>query len=800
MKNYKKGLFTLTVLATMSLVAAEQDTTIYVNTFVDEDGENESKCSLREALTAASLNRAYGGCSKGQQYSSVANIIQLEKGVYNLTKELKPNSAVVIRGKNPEDYTRKGVITNNFPASIPIQTTISGQNLSRIFNTTTGSKPNLTLQNLILKDARSTDVGGALLVGGVTELSNVSIVNSSARSGGAIYLNDVNSSLTIKGGEFSGNKAATGSILAMSCLDNLIYTSRKIDIITGTYINNGAADNQSLFAFCGQPNASILSSTLTENIVDQTSGSIFQFHSYQGKDPLLSSFSVLNLLSNTIVKNTAQAILAYNNRGTKSLKFNVIGFNNAKACRYTDGDVSKLELANIEVISNALHLTSTIEQCELPSKILENAKLDTIVLDGQVFENLFDRRQDPQETTGFMSLYFPKDNNTKTDLVDVDALGCYAVDQRGVLRLATSNTPDLSDIRNTCDIGATELQKLTAVNLNEINSSVTGLLKRYQDRANDAEKFINDSTTDQELLPSLRIRLEENNNLKKNTEAVKKYRPVFIEPFRNNLPYESVDSNGGRKIEHLTADNYDVVVSVEGVGRLGSDGIFMGLPDPNLKCEWNKALQQIVMYRTDDRLTPFGDKEFCKYTMILNKEPKPSASAYASAQFMNIVPNVPENIDIVVEYASNTRVNLDILKTANDDGDGTVSAIENKPNKSAFYLNERGETQAIRFNRIPSTVSIRADRQGPCPGLDRKEICYGGNITAQLNNSLDVFNYKLEYNVYDADGGISNTGTISLKNTAIAPNSVRVSGGGAMGWLSLLALFGLGLFRKFHFK
>lgn len=800
MKNYKKGLFTLTVLTAMSLVAAEQDTTIYVNTFADEDGENESKCSLREALTAASLHRAYGGCLKGQQYSSVTNIIQLEKGVYNLTKELQPNSPVVIRGKNPEDYTRKGAITNNFPAAIPIQTTISGQNVSRIFNTTNGSKPNLTLQNLILKDAKSTNVGGTLLVGGVTELSNVSIENSTARSGGAIYLNDVNSSLTIKGGEFSGNKAATGSILAMSCLDNLKYTPRKIDIITGTYINNGAADNQSLFAFCGQPNASILSNTFTENIVNQASGSIFQFHSFLGNDPLFSTSSGLSLLSNTIVKNTAQAILAYNNAGTKSLKFNVIGFNKAKACRYTNGDVSQLDSAGIEVFSNALHLTNTTEQCELPRKILENAKLDTIVLDGQVFENLFDLRQDPQEMTGFMSMYFPKDNNTKTDLVDVAALGCYAVDQRGVLRLATSNTPDLSDIRNTCDIGATELQKLTAVNLSEINISVTGLLKRYQDRANDAERFLNDSTTDPELLPSLRIRLEENNNLKKNTEAVKKYRPIFIDPFSNNLPYESVESNGGRKIEHLTAENYDVVVSPEGVGKLESNGVFMGRPDPNLKCEWNQALQQIIMYRTDDRLTPSGDKEFCKYTIILNKEPKASASAYVSAQFVNIAPNVPDNTDIVVEYASNTRINLDILKIANDDGDGTISAIENNPNKSAFYLNERGETQAIRFNRIPSTVNIRADRQGACPGLDSKEVCYGGNITAQLNNSLDVFNYRLEYRVYDADGDISNTGTISLKNTAIAANSVRVSGGGAMGWLSLFALFGLGLFRRLHFK
>ena len=88
MKNYKKGLLTLTVLVTMSLMAAGEDYTIYVNTFADEDGENESQCSLREAITAASLHQAYGGCPKGQQHHTITNIIQLEAGEYKLNKEL----------------------------------------------------------------------------------------------------------------------------------------------------------------------------------------------------------------------------------------------------------------------------------------------------------------------------------------------------------------------------------------------------------------------------------------------------------------------------------------------------------------------------------------------------------------------------------------------------------------------------------------------------------------------------------------------------------------------------------------
>lgn len=75
MKNYKKGFLTLVVLSTMSLMAAE-DKTIYVTTFDDEDGTNPDKCSLREALHAAATHKAYGGCSAGQVYSTVPNVIQ----------------------------------------------------------------------------------------------------------------------------------------------------------------------------------------------------------------------------------------------------------------------------------------------------------------------------------------------------------------------------------------------------------------------------------------------------------------------------------------------------------------------------------------------------------------------------------------------------------------------------------------------------------------------------------------------------------------------------------------------------
>lgn len=281
MKNYKKGFLTLVILSTMSLMAAE-DKTIYVTTFDDEDGTNPDKCSLREALHAAATHKAYGGCSAGQVYSTVPNVIQLEAGEYKLTKELRPNSDVSIIGKEPGDYSRPDVLTNNFPAATPLKTTISGQGNSRIFNTIYENKPSLTLNDVILKNGSSlndsnNNVGGAIYAGGALTLNNVNIMDSNAKAGGAIYLNDVSSSLTINYGVFQTNKAELGSVLGMTCADNLEFTKRNIAVSGVTFIGNGAADSLSMLNFCGQPAVTFTANTITDNIASASQGRIIQF-------------------------------------------------------------------------------------------------------------------------------------------------------------------------------------------------------------------------------------------------------------------------------------------------------------------------------------------------------------------------------------------------------------------------------------------------------------------------------------------------------------------------------------------
>ncbi|WP_410544107.1 hypothetical protein, partial [Acinetobacter baumannii] len=45
---------------------------------------------------------------------------------------------------------------------------------------------------------------------------------------------------------------------------------------------------------------------------------------------------------------------------------------------------------------------------------------------------------------------------------------------------------------------------------------------------------------------------------------------------------------------------------------------------------------------------------------------------------------------------------------------------------------------------------VKADREGPCPGKDSKNTCYGGNIYIQASNVFNTFNDTLTYYVYDA--------------------------------------------------
>lgn len=789
MKNYKKGILALAILSTMSLMAAD-DKTIYVTTFDDEDGENTAKCSLREAVTAAATHQAYGGCPIGQTSTSMTNVIQLEEGEYKLTRELQPNSSLSILGKVPTDYTKPDVLTNTFPAITALKTTISGQGKSRIFNTTNLNKPALNLTNIILKDGYSNDAGGALYLGSTSTLTNVQILNSKAKFGGAIFLNDVDTGLTFNRGIIQGNDATEGSALSMTCSDNLVYTNRTINVTGISILGNGSNSSLSTMAFCGQPAAIFTANTITNNTANAQSGRIIQFSSVTPEKSVnLSANASLGLLSNTIVKNNAFSTLLYNSRGVKSVQYNILAFNGVgKSCRYADGDVAEVKGTNFLNLYNAVTLTVGNDQCETANEILtEEVKKTLVDVSGVNVDTVLSSLQTPTEYTAFMPMYFLRDLGTDKDLVNVNSAGCGLMDQRGMTRILNAN--------GNCDLGSTEILSLTATDLATKNTSVVQIINNYQKEYDKFKSLIENKDTNPDYLPYYKIMMNDYNNLTNHTKSDQKYRTLFIDPFALNLPDESVRADGGREIKHLTVENYDVQVESLGTGKLDDKDQFVGVIDPALHCEWNADLKQILMYRTDDFITATGDNELCKYTLTMKGSiPVKSSSAYVVANFVNIAPDA-KDVNFNIQHGTDQKIDINLLDQMNDDGDGLVSKLTNKPNKSRYYLNAEGQDLAIRISSVPDPVAVTAERSGPCPGNDKKMTCLGGKISVQIKNTLDPFDYKLKYVAYDADGLASNEATVVLKNSA-STTSAR-SGGGATGIFGLLGLLGLIGLRRF---
>lgn len=800
MKSYKKGIVVFAVLSAMSLMAAE-DKTIYVTTFDDEDGENTAKCSLREAVTAASTHKAYGGCPAGQVHASMTNVIQLEAGEYKLSRELQPNASISILGKLPADYSRPDVLTNKYPATTAIQTTISGQNRSRIFNTTQLNKPELVLTNLILKDAYSSDVGGALYLGRTATLNNVHILNSKAKEGAAIFLSGGETGLNMTRGVIQNNDAFEGSVLTMTCNDNLVYSTREINVTGVSIVRNGSTNSLSTLSFCGQPTALFTANTITNNIANTQTGRIIQFtSSTPEKNINLSQSSALSLVSNTIVNNRAYSTLLYNSSGLKALQYNVLAFNGyGKSCRYANDDVTDVTTSGFSQAYNAVTLATGNDQCEIAKKVLDDSKDTLLDMSGVSMSSVLSSLQTPTEYTGFMPMYFPRNNNTDKDLVDIGSNGCSLVaDQRGVIRISETNSTGADEVSNSCDLGSTEILRLTATNLTTMNSSVTDLINAYQRQYDVFKELVENKDTKPEFLPYYTMQMNNYNNLINHTKSDQKYRTLFIDPFALNLPDEHVRPDGGREIKHLNADNYTVKVESLGTGKLDEKNQFVGRIDPVLRCEWNPDLKQVLMYRTDDFITATGDYEFCKYTLTMKgSNPVKSSSAYIIANFINIAP-VAKDLNVNVQHGTDQKVNVNLLEQMNDDGDGLVTKLSNKPNKSSYYINSAGQDLAVRITSLPNPISVTAERSGPCPGEDRKHTCLGGKISVQIKNTLDPFNYKFKYVVYDADAQVSNEATVSLKNSASTP-SAR-SGGGSIGLFNIFGLFILFWVRRTFFR
>lgn len=804
MKNYKKALLALAVLANMPLFADTTNKRIEVTTFPDEDGENTNACSLREAIKVAETRKSAYGCTVFSLDTD--QVIQLKAGTYTLNKELVPNANISIYGygEREEDkiWSEKNVLTNDYPALPELKTRINAAGKSRIFNTAENQKA-LFLQNIIIENGIASNQGGAIYAGGNVTLLNSQILNSQAPKGGAVFLGGSGVNLSITHSLLQGNQASAGSVLAMSCKNGTEYAKREVTLTSSSIIKNGSSNSASTFEFCGEPKATFTINTIAQNIASTVNGVILKFTgdaipgNTTNPSTILSGGSSLKLQNNTIVENNAHTTFLYDSLGGKELNFNIIGYNPVGyACRYLAGSAADLKNSGLRLSFNALNLSNNTDKCDLPTEVLSSAN-KTIDISGVPFNSLLERHEKAAAVTGFLPLYFPLVAAGKEDLIDVDPEGkaiCADIDQRGLARLPTNKLyyqPD-NIARNSCDIGSVELMKLTAGDLRGLgNSSLTTLLEGYQTQYDTAEKNLTNPLYSY-LWNVLKIDLANYKNLLDQTKANAKYRAIYIDLKANGLPLPNEDSSHLLKFFNST----DYNISLESVGTgLIDDKVASTEKDDKLFCEWNSALQQIIFYRSDDITTQAGDYNYCKYT-ISSKDGSTQSSGLLEARFDNVAP-VASDSKVVFQYLANEIIPLNLLKYANDDGDGPANTLITKPNKPQFadlpiYLPSKTSKDGI------FTV-VKADREGPCPGEDKDNTCYGGNIYIQAKNSFNNFNDTLTYYVYDADNKISNAGTISLvSSNTTAGGGNSGGGGGSLGILSLASLLGLAAYRRYR--
>ncbi|MGT2550813.1 CSLREA domain-containing protein [Acinetobacter geminorum] len=804
MKNYKKALLALAVLANMPLFADTTNKRIEVTTFADEDGENTNACSLREAIKVAETRKSAYGCTVFSLDTD--QVIQLKAGTYTLNKELVPNANISIYGygEREEDkiWSEKNVLTNDYPALPELKTRINAAGKSRIFNTAENQKA-LFLQNIILENGVASNQGGAIYAGGNVTLLNSQILNSQAPKGGAVFLGGSGVNLSITHSLLQGNQASTGSVLAMSCKNGTEYAKREVTLTSSSIIKNGSSNSASTFEFCGEPKATFTINTIAQNIASTVNGVILKFTgdaipgNTTNSSTILSGGSSLKLQNNTIVENNANTTFLYDSLGGKELNFNIIGYNPVGyACRYLAGSAADLKNTGLRLSFNALNLSNNTDKCDLPTEVLSSAN-KTIDISGVPFNSLLERHEKAAAVTGFLPLYFPLVATGKEDLIDVDPEGkaiCADIDQRGLARLPTNKLyyqPD-NIARNSCDIGSVELMKLTAGDLRGLgNTSLTALLEGYQTQYDTVEKNLTNPLYSY-LWNVLKIDLSNYKNLLDQTKANAKYRAIYIDLKANGLPLPNEDSS--HLLKFFNSTDYNINLESVGTGLI-DDKVTSTKKDDKLFCEWNSALQQIIFYRSDDITTQAGDYNYCKYT-VSSKDGSIQSSGLLEARFDNVAP-VASDSKVVFQYLANEIIPLNLLKYANDDGDGPANTLITKPNKPQFadlpiYLPSKSSKDGI------FTV-VKADREGPCPGEDKDNTCYGGNIYIQAKNSFNNFNDTLTYYVYDADNKISNAGTISLvSSNTTAGGGNSGGGGGSFGILSLASLLGLVAYRRYR--
>ncbi|RYY80501.1 MAG: CSLREA domain-containing protein [Moraxellaceae bacterium] len=837
---YRKSLLALVVLAALPVTAAT-DRTLYVSTFEDEDGENASACSLREAIQAATNNRAYGGCIAGDL--DLTDQIRLKAGIYKLKKSLIVGSAMTISGGDAANFDKTDSYTNVYPARSRLETTIEPADDNAAFSLfdSTTSRATLNLNNVILQNGKS-NRGGAIRAGGSVNLSRVRISNSSATdSGGAIYLEGSSANLSAADSLFDKNVAVRGAVIGMSCLDNVTNTPHSVTLDrTSIYDNGSPVITQSVIDYCGTVTSTISASTIAEN---KTNNVIINY--VLSENHPLHPTSSLSLTSDTIVKNLGKATLLYDNVGKLALSGSIIGFNSGKSCSYALGAAAadKLASENSKITSsyNALIKPSTTTvndgECELPGYLYKDTgtTLVSLMPSPDTFNRILaplylDKDKNVLESEdGLFPAYVPLKATSAETLIDAGSGGCTATDQRGLTRNNTTAGSTTNTDLNACDIGSVEVSKLRAVDvLGVINSSLLAPIDQYEDNIDYYENIYKDPTLDAKLLNRYKKLIDDEKVMLAAYKASLAYRQVYANVLGTSTEQENFEpaTNGLKAALEKFGDDFDknYTINVVVTGR-GSEqflqlkqekDLTVKAADSNLICKWDDKLRQILIRRTDNAgilaaTTPAGEYEYCKYTITSKNPPIVSSTGYVQARIVNIAP-IAKDDQYTVKYGSVTPIALDILANDSDDGDGGSDVTGYPKGYPKFYQNPAtGSYANIKLVSKPTLGTLKFEYEQPCPDNSNtrpEETCYGGKITYTPKSSFSTFNDSFKYKVLDQDRAESAEATVKIINTATTTDDTRgdsgsssgssgsSSGGGSIGLFGLLGLASLIALRR----
>lgn len=766
--------------------------TLTVTTLQDEDGENLTSCSLREAIKASGTKLAYGGCKAGQL--NFTDTIQLAAGTYTLTRgELVINGNMEILGSYVPDPFSINPFTGTSPSTPAITTIIVAASGSRIFNSSV-SGDQLNLSNMILSGGTASDFGGAIRAGGILFLNRVQINGATAnKQGGAIYLEGTRSTFTAVGSSFSGNNAPSGAVLSMSCSDNLSPTARQISLTQVSVTGNGLSGTSSVLDFCGAIAATIGASTIAKNAAHTVAVGIDP----AGLPPAvirmsgdinsrLGAVSTLGMISNTLVENDASTVVAYGRTSGLALTNNLLAFNSGGLdCAYTGQNDAKTglppkgTLASFNLFSaTATPGTAASSKCQLYP--------DTTTEDSNIYAGSTSVLSDTLNPLGLyggtdLQGYLPK-RATDSLIVNKGAstLTCGELDQRGLNRSNGVKQPtDLTAVVH-CDIGAMELSTLTANDdSNSTNASYDKVIN------------VTVSQSDAELLTASQFQTLKENNAIYLAEYKRsfRYRQVVLDVFKNDNKQEVLSGDTSTLDPFTDSTKYTIT---------GTDSA-----DGKIHCEWNPIMKQMLASRTDGATTPGGETYKCDYAIKDLSVGGLTKTATISFTVANIAP-IAKDDEITLPFGTKNIV-LNLLANDSDDGDGPVGSINYPVGKKPFYEDKRlvdGVTISIPANirivKKPTLGHIVAEFEQLCPDNNvntAATVCYGGKITYVNDNLFSPFNDSFTYQVLDSDLTASNIATVKITNTATTTDKER-AGGGSFGLGALLGLVSLMFIRR----